>query len=222
MLKAVIFDWDGTLADTQHAVVNSFQRSLREIGCEVSDEFIRRRIGIGARNTFKEALSFHNITFDEKAIGGLVDNKIRLQLMNVEDVSLFDGAIELLSALNRKAKLALASMNNRAVVNKLLRKNEVLVYFDVIITADEVHRPKPHPEIFLKCASELRCKSQECVVIEDSVFGVKAAKRAKMSCIAIPQGAYSETELREENPNLIVKSINERKRILEFILEKDS
>ncbi len=56
MFGAVIFDWDGTLADTMPVVVFSFQKVLRGIGCVVSDEFLVRRIGIGARNMFKDAL----------------------------------------------------------------------------------------------------------------------------------------------------------------------
>ena len=73
-----------------------------------------------------------------------------------------------------------------------------------------------HP-LFLKCAEQLECPPQRCVVIEDSIFGVTAAKKAKMKCIAVPSGAYSEKELQEEKPNLIVNSISEKDRILHYI-----
>jgi beta-phosphoglucomutase len=63
--------------------------------------------------------------------------------------------------------------------------------FEVIITAEEVDKPKPDPEIFLKCASELASEPRRCVVLEDSVFGVEAAKATRMECIAVSTGAYS-------------------------------
>jgi len=218
MFDAVIFDWDGTLADTKHAVVTSFQKVLREIGCEVSDEFIARRIGIGARNTFRDALKAANITFDNKTLDELVKKKIEAQIDLTANINLFDGALDLLNSLYGKVKIALATMNNRRVINKLLSEKDVRKYFDVVITVEDVLQPKPNPEIFLECAKKLKCHPEKCVVIEDSVFGVKAAKEAKMKCIAIPTGTYSREELEDQEPELIVNSIAEREKILNFIL----
>ena len=218
MFDAVIFDWDGTLADTKHAVVTSFQKVLREIGCEVSDEFIARRIGIGARNTFRDALKAANITFDNKTLDELVKKKVEAQMDLTANINLFDGALDLLNSLYGKVKIALATMNNRRVINKLLSEKDVRKYFDVVITVEDVLQPKPNPEIFLECAKKLKCRPEKCVVIEDSVFGVKAAKEAKMKCIAIPTGTYSREELEDQEPELIVNSIAEREKILNFIL----
>lgn len=218
MFDAVIFDWDGTLADTKRIVVNSFQKVLKEIGCKVSDEFIARRIGIGTKNTFKEALKNLNITLDDETLDELVKKKIKIQIELTENVNLFEGAVDLLNSLHNRVKIALATMSNREVVNKLLSEKRVRKYFEVVITADEILQPKPNPEVFLECAKELKCLPEKCVVIEDSVFGVKAAKKAKMKCIAIPSGTYSIEELRDQNPDLIVNSINEKEKILNYIL----
>ena len=218
MFDAVIFDWDGTLADTHRFVVNSFQRVLKGFGCNVSDEFLEKRIGIGARNMFKEALEATNMPFDEKTIEKLLEKKIEIQVKLTENVNLFDGTVDLLDSLHNKVKMALATMSNRMVINKLLTEKGIGKYFDEVITADEVLQPKPNPEVFLKCATKLRCSPVKCVVVEDSIFGVKAAKEAKMKCIAIPTGAYSIEELREQKPDLIVNSINEKKKILAFIV----
>ncbi len=219
MFDAVIFDWDGTLADTKRVVVNSFQKVLREIGCKVSDEFIARRIGIGTINTFKEAIKATNATLDDKTIDELVKEKIKIQTELTENVNLFEGAVDLLNSLYNRVKIALATMSNREVVNKLLSEKRVRKYFDVVITADDVFQPKPNPEVFLKCAKKLKCRPEKCVVIEDSIFGVKAAKEAKMKCIAIPSGVYSMEELEEQKPDLIVDSINEKEEILNFIID---
>jgi len=219
MFCAVIFDWDGTLADTRYAVVTSFQTVLRQIECKVNDEFIEKRIGIGAKNTFKEALKHANMQFDDTLIEELTRKKIEAQLKLTKTVQLFEGAIDLLNALTGKAKMALASMNNRKIIDRLLSEKNIAKYFNIVIAADEIQKPKPNPEIFLKCATALNCQPQKCVVMEDSVFGVIAAKKAEMKCIAIPSGAYNVEELKKEHPDLIVPSLRETEKILNFVLK---
>lgn len=218
MFDAVIFDWDGTLADTKFAVVASFQRILRQIGCKVNEEFIERRIGIGTKNIFIDALKATNISFTDETITELVKKKDEVQTELTKTVNLFEGALDLLNSLHTRKKMALASMSSRKVIDKLLYEKEVKKYFDVVITADEISHPKPNPDIFLRCATRLRVPSEKCIVVEDSIFGVKAAKEARMKCIAIPSGAYSREELEKEHPDLIVDSLNEKDKILTLML----
>jgi beta-phosphoglucomutase len=219
MFEAVIFDWDGTLADTRQMVVASFQKVLSEIHCDISDEFIARRIGIGAAETFREILRKSGISFDEALIRLLVDKKIQAEIDLSSRVKLFSGAMELLASLRGKVKLALASMNNRAVIDHMLAVMNVRRFFDVVLTVDEVHNSKPDPEIFLKSALKLGCRTEKCVVVEDSIFGVEAAKRAKMGCVAVLTDVYSREELEKANPDLIVNSLKERATILNFVLQ---
>ena len=221
MFDMVIFDWDGTLADTQEVIVLAFQKVLRKVGCEVSDEFLERRIGIGAKNMFREALEIAKIRYDEEMINRLLEEKTKIHLMLNPKIKLFDGVTDLLEALRPLVKLALATMSNREVIEKTLREKGIKSYFDLVITADEVEKPKPDPEAFLKCAEAMRCKPEKCVVIEDSVFGVIAARRAGMKCIAIPSGFYSKSDLEKEKPDLIVDSIKEKNMILTYILGKE-
>ncbi len=219
MFDAVIFDWDGTLADTKFAVVTSFQTVLKEIGCNVTDEFLERRIGIGTKRTLAEALRAKNTPFTDEEIDELTKKKTKVQVRLTHTVSLFEGAVSLLESLESKTKVALASMSNREVIDKLLDEKGIRKYFNVVVTADEVIQPKPDPEAFLTCAIYLKCRPEKCIVVEDSIFGVQAAKQAGMRCIAIPTGAYSKEELESENPDLIVNSIKERETILHFVLK---
>jgi len=219
MYKAVIFDWDGTLADTREAILFAFHESLSEIGINVTDEAIERRIGIGSAETFREILNSKNVPYDETLIRNLVNGKIQAEIDMSPQTHLFNGAKELLETLKNKTKLGLASMNNRQVIDHLLQSTQVKEFFAVTITGDEVTKPKPNPEIFLKTAQKLQTKPTECIVLEDSVFGVEAAKAANMACIAVTQGAYSKAELAKANPNLIVTSLQEKNAILNQILK---
>jgi beta-phosphoglucomutase len=218
MFEAIIFDLDGTLADTRQVIVASFQKALSDIGCNVSDEFIERRIGIGAAETFRDILQKSKRRFDEAQVASLIEKKVKAEIDMSSQVKLFEGAIALLESIRPKVKLALASMSNRDFVDHILKAMNVQRFFDVVLTADEVNKSKPDPEIFLKCALKLGSSPEKCVVVEDSIFGVKAAKAAKMSCIAVLTGEYSREELKEANPDLIVNSLKERDRILNFIL----
>jgi HAD superfamily hydrolase (TIGR01509 family) len=217
MAKAVIFDWDGTLADTRKAVVQSFQTVLTEAGCRVSDEFIARRMGIGTKKTIIEAFRECHMRLDVSTLEKLADEKVRIQAGLADIVSLFDGAAELLEALQDKTKIALATMSSRKVVDKLLPAKRITAYFDVVVSADEVAYPKPDPEVFLIAAKKLRVTPEDCVVVEDSVFGVRAAKAANMKCVAVPSGAYSKEELKQEQPDLMIDSLLEKERILKFV-----
>jgi len=217
MIKAVIFDWDGTLADTKRAVVQSFQKVLREAGCMVSDEFIERRMGIGTKKTIIEAFREYHMRLDVSTLEKLAKEKIRMQAELADIVSLFEGAIELLEVLQGRIKIALATMSSRKVIDKLLPEKRIEGYFDVVVTADEIVKPKPDPEVFLVSAARLGVKPEDCVVVEDSVFGVRAAKEADMKCIAVSSGAYSREELEEENPDLMINSLVEKERVLSFI-----
>lgn len=217
MVKAVIFDWDGTLADTRKAVVQSFQKVLTEAGCRVSDEFIARRMGIGTKKTIIEAFRECRMRLDVSTLEKLADEKVRIQAGLADIVSLFGGVTELLEALQGKTKIALATMSGRKVVDKLLPAKRIAKYFDVVVSADEVANPKPDPEVFLVAAKKLGVAPEDCVVVEDSVFGVRAAKAANMKCIAVPSGAYSKEELEQEQPDLMIDSLLEKEKILKFI-----
>ncbi len=218
MFEAVIFDWDGTLADTRKVIVVSFQKALKEINLEVSNQFIERRIGVGASEIFREILHAANRRVDENIVKQLVERKSKVQIDLASEVTLFDGGRELMEALQGKVKVGLASMNNRVVIMHLLQKNELADCFDKVLTVESVSHSKPNPEIFLKTAEHLKAKPQACVVFEDSIFGVKAAKSAGMGCIAVTTGVYNKEELELERPDLVVESLRNRQ-ILPFIFQ---
>lgn len=220
MHRAVLFDWDGTLADTRRVIVATFQRAVKEeIGVNVDASFIERRIGTGAAKTFSEILQNAGKPADEALIEKLLTKKVKAEISMGDNVKLFLGARELLEALQGKVKLALASMNNRPVIEDLLDRMQLRSCFETILTVEEVTKFKPAPEIFLKSAAKLHVKPEECVVIEDSIFGVQAARNGGMDCVAVLTGVYSRAELETARPGLIVESLTEKTPILRFILQ---
>ncbi len=218
MFEAVLFDWDGTLADTKSVIVISFQKALKEINLTVSAQYIERSMGIGAADTFRDILKADSRRIDEKVVEKLVKRKSELQIELDRDVKLFEGSRDLLDELRGNLKIGLASMNNRNVIMDLLQNQNLTDYFDVVLTVEAISYSKPNPEIFLKTARALNSSPVGCVVFEDSIFGVKAAKAAGMSCVAVTTGAYNGEELAAANPDLIVENLKDEK-ILSFVLK---
>lgn len=216
--QAVIFDWDGTLADTRQVLVASFQQVLRETGCRVKDEFIERRIGVGPRLIFRDALETCSMSWSPQLLTQLQQRKIQIQITMLDDIQLFPGVITLLQALKGQVRIGLATMSNRPVIERTLTKLGVRNYFPVVVTFDDVIHSKPNPEVFLTCATLLDCQPEHCVVVEDSIFGVVAAKQARMNCIAVTSGMYSREELEKQNPDLIVETLSEYTEIFHYII----
>ena len=214
MYDTVICDWDGTLADTRRAIVISFQKALAEANLKVTDEYIERRIGIGAADTFRDIIRTTLGKTDESLVKHLVERKSELEIQLTSQVKLFAGARELLETLKDKVKIGLASMNNRSVITHMVDAFDLAKYFEVVLTGDSVSHSKPDPEIFLKTASALKSIPERCVVLEDSIFGVKAAKAAGMGCIAVTTGVYSRVELEKERPDLTVKTLKDEQILL--------
>jgi HAD superfamily hydrolase (TIGR01509 family) len=211
-IEAVIFDWDATLADTRVVIVKSFQQALRAVNISsISNAYIERRMGIGAAETFREILREVNLPVDESIVKHLVEMKSQNQISLKSQVQLFPGVMGLLEMLQDKVKMGLASMNNQSVIDALVQDRGVAKYFQTIVTGDAVGRSKPDPEIFLKCAQQLDTITSKCIVVEDSLFGVKAAKAAGMGCIAVTTGVYSKEELQQETPDIVVASLDQAK-----------
>jgi beta-phosphoglucomutase len=216
-VDAALFDWDGTLANTLPIVVRSFQTVLSGVGCYVSDKFILERIGIGDKRLFIEALRDGKAAFDDALLSRLIREKNKLQIDMIAETALLPGAADLLNSLKRKIKVGLATMSSEPLIRALLEAKGLDDCFEAIVSADEVNYPKPDPEVFLKCASKLNVRPEKCVVFEDSIFGVQAAKRAGMACIAVATGAYSNDRLREVGADLLISSLKEKDIIFSFV-----
>lgn len=113
-----------------------------------------------------------------------LQSELKIEVLNETKIEAIDGIKELLNELRQnKIITAVASSSPRFFIEAILETIRIREYFKVILSGEEVQRGKPSPDIFLKAAEMLRVNPQECVVIEDSKNGVKAALSAGMKCI---------------------------------------
>ncbi|HIT73930.1 MAG TPA: HAD family phosphatase [Candidatus Fimicola cottocaccae] len=187
VLKAdyFIFDMDGLLIDSEMLVYKIWDKILTDKGYNLDIEFYKESIGIPDENMKYRFLEVYGNDFNfEKFTEEYI--KMRDDIYNNEGVPLKYGLVELLDKLKNKNKtLAVATSSKRAVVEKILSKNNILKYFDYFITCDDVTKHKPEPEVFLKALEIGGFKAENSFVLEDSENGLKAAHGAGIRSIFI-------------------------------------
>lgn len=197
-IKAVIFDLDGTLIDSVH------------VWNQVDIEYLAKR-GIALPDTLSkeiEGLSFPETALYFKKKFSLPDTIEEIQkewidMVNHEYnsiIKLKDGVKEFLDFLRfRKISLGVATSNYMHLATAVLKNNNILQYFPVIVTTSEVPRDKSYPDIYLETASRLGFDASECIVFEDTLNGLSGAKKAGMKVTGIydPNGSASYEEIKQ-------------------------
>jgi len=212
MSKAVIFDMDGVLSDTQklHSLVDKMV--MEHYGVRLEEEEITRNFaGITDKEMFERLFNLYGVPKD---IDRAIQEKWEIMMQKAErDIKPVPGAVEFVRELKRQGyKLAVASSSPFIFINTVLSRLNIKKEFDIITSGEEVKRGKPDPEIFLLTAERLKVAPQECVVIEDSPSGIKAAKRAGMRCIAFVRENNKSIVVQENHlPDIIVNDLREIK-----------
>jgi len=196
-MKAVIFDMDGVIVDSEPRHERAFFQVLEEIGYGNSHDIrFADYIGRSDRDMWVDFLKSHK---PEQSLEQLLAMK-RQRVINIikREQPIFDGLRELVQGLSTIYKLAVASGSEREVVQTVLALPDLQRYFSVVVSCADVSQGKPAPDIFLTAAQRLGVPANECWVIEDSKPGVAAGRAAGMSVIAITN-TYPAEELQGAN-----------------------
>lgn len=186
-IKAIIFDMDGVIIDSEPLWRRAMIQSFNEIGIPFTDEECRMTTGLRFIEVTEFWFTKHGVTsmttfeFDHLVISRLcelIKNEGKL-MHSVEDA---------LKYLKKEGyKIALGTSSNLLLMNTVIDELRIRHYFDAVCSAQHLEYGKPHPEVFINCAKELQIKPSECLVIEDSVNGVIAAKAAQMKVLVVPE-----------------------------------
>ncbi|MGM0378652.1 MAG: HAD family hydrolase [Bacillota bacterium] len=181
--KGIIFDLDGTLIDSL------------DVWTEIDKAFFKKRNIIVDRDlypevkgkSYTETVEYLKKTFDlKKSIENLKEERNILAQEFYKKVKLKRNVLKLLDYLkDNNKKIGLATSNSRHLANTALNNLQIKKYFNVLVTSCDVNKGKPSPDVFLKTAKELNLNPSECIVFEDSIDGVKAAKSANIDVIAV-------------------------------------
>lgn len=183
--RAVVFDMDGLLLDSEEAWHDAERDLLANHGAELTE--VDRLASVG--RSVDEVIIWYaeRIGWGPERVPELRDELIRLVRERYAEIALMPGALELIGQLRGRARLGLASNTDRSLVDHALASTGLGEAFGVIVTAEDVERPKPAPDLYLFACECLGVRPDEAVALEDSQAGVAAAKAAGMWCVAVPQ-----------------------------------
>ena len=194
--KAFIFDMDGLILDTERIAFRSYKEALKEYGYDFTEAFFLTLVGTNVKLTKELFLNRYGSWFPFDLLHEN-HNKITDKYIKENGVTLKEGVKELIDYLKENEyKIALATSSDREKAEYLLELVEIKDKFDYIICGNDIVNSKPNPEIFLKAAENLKVEPKECVVIEDSKFGVKAAVNAGMKVINVPDMKMPDSEVK--------------------------
>jgi beta-phosphoglucomutase len=203
MLKAIIFDCDGVIADSEPLHFAALQRVLAEEGIALTEEtYYREYLALDDRGCFTKAFDNHGQPLTGERLGGLIARKAaQLEPVMRTHLRIFPGVAEFIREASAKYPLAVASGALRHEIELILRHAGVGDCFATVVSAEDVTRGKPDPESFKKAYAALSrlngagIATHECLVIEDSLHGVEAGKLAGMPVLAVTN-SYPRERLR--------------------------
>ena len=182
--KAVLFDMDGVIVDSMPYHFISWFETLKKYNITVSPFDIYEQEGEKCEACVKRFFKRDKIKCNAKIIAEVLNIRDRLYKKYFK-VHLFSNIEQVLTQLKNKGfLLAIVTGSVKQKVISMLPK-KILSKFNVIISADMITKGKPHPDSYLTAAKKLRVNPKECIVVENAPYGIKAAKSAKMFCVAV-------------------------------------
>ena len=210
--KAVIFDFNGVLANDEHLHCELMQTLSANFGISLSDEdYYSKVIGFDDREAFKYLLGNQ---IDEKKLQSLIDQKNQMYLEAIASQNLlFPGVLDVVPQVAAQHLCAINSGALRVEIDAILKKANLDPYFKTIVSTDDLKHSKPHPEGYLLAFEKLQkfdpnLKKEDCVVLEDTPAGIASAKAAGLAVGGIAN-SVTVAELEDCKANFVIQRIEE-------------
>ncbi len=206
-MKAMLFDMDGVLVDSEPIHFAGRKRTLKRYGLEITDEELSHYTGILAKPFLRDIAEKRgvNIPIDEAAEFVPVDFKTEFDKSDIKPIDGIKNLLENLAAKN--IPMAIASSSSPQLIREFVKRLEIEKYFTALVSGHEVKQSKPAPDIYLKAAESVKVAPAECVVLEDSRSGILAGKAAGMYCIGFISPHSGNQDLSQAD--IIVKKISD-------------
>ena len=208
MIKAIIFDMDGLMIDSERVTFECYQERLKDMNLTMDEEFYKTLLGKPIKGIYQR---FYDVYGNDFPIENVIQDvhQLMAERFETEGVPVKKGLVELLHYLkDNNYKTIVATSSNRDRVDKILAQAKITEFFDDSICGDEVTKGKPNPEVFLKSCQKLGVNVDEAIVLEDSEAVIQASYDANIKVICIPDMKYPEKQY-EEKTFKILKDLTE-------------
>lgn len=196
--KAIIFDMDGVLVNSEPYHVEIEKRMFRKMGLDISDEEHAGYMGAATDVMWRQIIEKRNLSLDINEVTEQTNKSGIPFFSSLDKIEPMPGLIGFLEQINSKnIPMAVASSSDPDTIKLIMEKSGLNDYFVHTVSSGNVGKSKPAPDVFLYSAKLLGVEPADCIVVEDSKNGIKAAKTAGMFCIAY-SGAASENQDQSE------------------------
>lgn len=190
MFKAVIFDMDGVLVDSEPKNLEQLKGFYKSYGTDVDDTFMNTLVGSSYTYTYKESMRVMKLNWSIEKFKELFDNYCKIHSFEYDSV-LNPGVKEILLWLKKHGyKTAVASSSTINQIQTMKKVCDLNDCFDELLSGEMFNESKPNPEIYLTAAKKLQVKPEECIAIEDSKYGIAAGNAAGMRVLAYADDRY--------------------------------
>tara|TARA_B100000768_G_C11284595_1_gene381383 strand:- start:8845 stop:9504 length:660 start_codon:yes stop_codon:yes gene_type:complete len=185
MLKAVLFDMDGVIVDTEPLHHKAYKMMFDDVGIEVSDAMYRSFTGQSTRGICEFLCNHFELTLEPIVLEKGKRAHFTKLFFEDPDLQLLEGVEDLIKNYHANGlTLVLASSASMFTINNVMKRFNLDPYFKDKLSGADLKASKPHPEIFIKASKAAGVSNSECFVIEDSTNGIIAAKEADIFCVA--------------------------------------
>ena len=184
MIQTLIFDMDGVIVDTEPVHHYAYNQHFKMLNIDITPEMYASFTGNSTKNIFERLKATFNLEDDVQTLVETKRNLFNEAFDHKEDLYLLDGVEDLIKDLHHNGmQLVLASSSAKVTINRIFNRFNLHQYFTHIVSGEDFPKSKPHPAIFEHAAYVSQTPRENCIVIEDSTNGIKAAKAAGIYCI---------------------------------------
>lgn len=207
-MKAVILDFDGTIADTQNSIIQAIQATLQELQLPFANKkTIKELIGLPLKDTFEKAAHIEDQQIMEKAI---ITYRKLYSSISFNNIDLFPNVKNTLKILHKKGTIiTVASSKGKDALQKLLDKLEISQFITLAFGEQDVKNKKPAPDMVVQILNKIEVKPCETIVVGDTIYDIEMGQRAECITCGVTYGNHLKAQLEQQRADYIIDNFAE-------------
>ncbi len=180
--KGLIFDLDGTIANTMQNHFSAWRKAVVPFGIDFNAELFKQLTGMPRIATIEKLNDMFGTKMNPIEVGEIKSLEYKKSAHLTSEIKV---VADVIRKYHTVLPMSIGTGSTKKGAKRTLEITGIDKYFEIVITADDIEKPKPHPETFLKCAELMGVKPEDCVVFEDGILGMQAAEKVGMTVVDV-------------------------------------